>query len=136
MVIDSKALIAAIRRALPPGTGEVGLHEPEFLGNSEYISYGRLQPAHINTLVYGWGMQAALGVMLWLMARRSGQELKSGKSLLIVAGVFWNITISFGILAILMGKSTSMEWLEMPKFVWPVLLTCFLCYAWPIARMR
>jgi cbb3-type cytochrome oxidase subunit 1 len=34
-----------------------------------------------------------------------------------------------------MGKSTSIEWLEMPKFVWPVLLTCFLCYAWPIARM-
>jgi cytochrome c oxidase cbb3-type subunit 1 len=34
-----------------------------------------------------------------------------------------------------MGKSTSMEWLEMPKFVWPVLLICFLAYAWPIARM-
>ena len=76
-----------------------------------------------------------MGVMLWIMARRSGQVLKGGKSLLITAGVFWNITITVGILAILMGKSTSIEWLEMPKFVWPVLLTCFLCYAWPIARM-
>jgi cytochrome c oxidase cbb3-type subunit 1 len=108
---------------------------PDFLGGCEFITYGRLQPVHINALVYGWGVQAALGIMLWIMARRSGQELRSGKSLLIAAGVFWNITITFGLLAILMGKSTSMEWLEMPKFVWPVLLTCFLCYAWPIARM-
>ena len=113
----------------------VKLVEPEFLGDCEYLTYGRLQPAHINALVYGWGIQAALGVMLWIMARRSGQELKGGKTLLITAGVFWNITITFGILAVLMGKSTSIEWLEMPKFVWPILLVCFLCYAWPIARM-
>ena len=36
--IDTRELIAAIRRALPPGTGEVGLHEPEFFGNeSKYL---------------------------------------------------------------------------------------------------
>ena len=35
---DANELIAAIRRALPPGTGEVGLHEPELLGNeSAYL---------------------------------------------------------------------------------------------------
>ena len=33
MTIDSRALIEGIRRALPPGTADVGLHEPEFLGN-------------------------------------------------------------------------------------------------------
>jgi perosamine synthetase len=33
MTIDSNALITAIRAALPPGTGEVGLHEPELSGN-------------------------------------------------------------------------------------------------------
>jgi perosamine synthetase len=38
MQIDPNELIAAIRRALPSGTGEVGLHEPEFLGNeSKYL---------------------------------------------------------------------------------------------------
>ena len=31
--MDSSQLIAAIRAALPPGTGEVGLHEPELSGN-------------------------------------------------------------------------------------------------------
>jgi perosamine synthetase len=38
MTIDSHALIAAIRGALPPGTGDVGLHEPELAGNeSKYL---------------------------------------------------------------------------------------------------
>lgn len=113
----------------------VKLFAPGFLENCEALTYGRLQPVHINALVYGWGIQAALGIMLWIMARRSGQELRAGKSLMIAAGIFWNITITVGLLSILMGKSTSMEWLEMPKFVWPVLLICFLAYAWPIARM-
>lgn len=33
MTIDPKKLIDGIRRALPPGTTDVGLHEPEFVGN-------------------------------------------------------------------------------------------------------
>src|SRR5215510_8309663 len=33
MTTAANELIAAIRQALPPGTGEVGLHEPEFIGN-------------------------------------------------------------------------------------------------------
>src|SRR4026209_166911 len=38
MTIDPNALIAAIRGALPAGTGDVGLHEPEFFGNeSAYL---------------------------------------------------------------------------------------------------
>ncbi len=38
MATDPTALIDAIRRALPAGTGEVGLHEPEFIGNeSKYL---------------------------------------------------------------------------------------------------
>ena len=33
MTVDPNALISAIRQALPAGTGDVGLHEPEFIGN-------------------------------------------------------------------------------------------------------
>src|SRR5262245_51583396 len=44
-----------------------------------WLTFGRLQPAHLNALVYGWGIQAGLGVALWLMARRTANELKSGQ---------------------------------------------------------
>ena len=113
----------------------VRLIAPDFLGGCEWTTYGRLQPVHINALVYGWGVQAALGIMLWIMARRSGQELRGGKSILYIAAIFWNITLTIGLLSVLGGKSTSMEWMEMPKFVWPVFLLGFLAYAWPIVRM-
>ena len=107
---------------------------PEFLDYS-WLSFGRIQPAHLIALVYGWGVQSALGIMLWLMARRSGQELVLGKSLMLVAGVFWNIAVTLGIVGVLAGRGTGMEWLEMPAYLWPVLLFCFLVYAWPMVRM-
>ena len=40
-------------------------HNPAFLGEGSFIQYGRAFPAHINALVYGWGAQAAFGVMIW-----------------------------------------------------------------------
>lgn len=113
----------------------VKLFAPSFLGDCQYLQYGRLQPTHINALVYGWGVQAGLGVMLWLMARRSGQELKRGKSVLYVAGIFWNITVTLGLLGIILGGNTSLEWLEMPKWTWPALLLSFLAFAWPMVSM-
>ena len=110
---------------------------PNFLDESWlwFLQYGRLQPAHLTALIYGWGIQAGLGVALWIMARRTGQELKSGHATLIAAGVFWNIAVTLGILGILFGGSTSIEWLEMPKYIWPVLVICFLAFAWPMVSM-
>lgn len=108
---------------------------PDFLGTCAMLQYGRLQPTHLNALIYGWGVQAGLGAMLWIMARRSGQALRSGRSVLYVAGVFWNITVTVGLISILLGKSTSMQWLEMPSYTWPALLLSFLAFAWPMVSM-
>lgn len=108
---------------------------PDAFGSWSVLQYGRLQPTHINALVYGWGVQAGLGAMLWIMARRSGQELRTGKSILYVAAIFWNIAVTVGLVSILCGKNTSMEWLEMPGYVTPVLLISFLAFAWPIVFM-
>lgn len=117
------------------GLAAIKFFAPSFLGDCPVLQYGRLQPTHLNALVYGWGIQAGLGVMLWIMARRSGQELKTGKSALYVAGVFWNIAVTLGLVSILSGGSTSMEWMEMPKWVWPIMLVSFLTFAWPMATM-
>src|SRR5829696_6662077 len=52
------ALIASIK-----------LHGPGFLGNVPWLTYGRLEPAATNALVYGFAMQSAFGVLLWMMCR-------------------------------------------------------------------
>jgi cytochrome c oxidase cbb3-type subunit I len=101
----------------------------------EWLSFGRLQPAHLIALVYGWGIQAGLGVMLWLMARRTANELRGGQGTLITLGVLWNIIVTIAIVSVLGGASRSIEWLEFPTGLWPVMLLIFLMFAFKIVGM-
>ena len=106
----------------------VNLHNPEFLDACPLLTYGRVFPAHMNTLIYGWGFQAAFGVLIWLMARLSRQECRNAGTIL-AAGHVWNLAIALGTLGILGGFGTGMPWMEFPSFVWPVLLVCYLIIA-------
>ena len=58
------------------------VHSPNFLSCSGWLTYGRVFPAHVNTLVYGWGAQAAFGAIIWLMARLSRQECRAAGTIL------------------------------------------------------
>ena len=111
-------------------------HNPAFLGECSFIQYGRAFPAHINALVYGWGAQAAFGVMIWLMARLSRQPSKNAGTLL-VAGHVWNLAIILGTGGILAGHGTGKHWMEFPTFVWPVLLASYAAIAiWVMISFR
>lgn len=99
----------------------IQLHTPSFLSECVWFTYGRLAPAAQNALVYGWGMNAAFAVGLWLMARLSATTLRHG-GWLFVAAKFWNIGVALGVLGILGGYSTSFELMEMPRFVTLILL--------------
>jgi cytochrome c oxidase cbb3-type subunit 1 len=112
----------------------VKLVAPDFL-NCSWLTYGRLQPAHLNALIYGWGVQAGLGVALWLMARRTANPLKAGQGTLVTLGVIWNVAITVGVVGILAGGGRGIEWLEFPAGVWPVLALVFLAFAFKIVGM-
>jgi len=105
---------------------------PEFL-ESEYLSYGRLQPAFLNALVYGWAFQAGIGVMIWIMARLCRTELRNPITL-VVAGHFWNLGVTLGVLGILGGiGNLHMQLLEFPPMVWPILLFAYsLLVVWMV----
>jgi hypothetical protein len=47
----------------------VKLHTPGFLADSEWLTFGRVRPAHLNTMIYGWASMSGMGTLLWLMAR-------------------------------------------------------------------
>jgi cytochrome c oxidase cbb3-type subunit 1 len=112
------------------------VHSPGFLSNCEWLTYGRVFPAHINALVYGWGMQAAFAVIIWLMARLSRKECTSVGTIL-VAGHVWNIGVGLGIVGILSGNGTGMPWMEFPGFAWPVLLVSyFAILIWSFIQFR
>ena len=47
----------------------IKLHHPEFLGDWEWLTFGRIRPVHLNTVVYGWSSMVGIGSLLWLQAR-------------------------------------------------------------------
>ncbi len=112
------------------------VHSPEFLAGCPYLSYGRVFPAHINALVYGWGFQAAFAVIIWMMARLSRKECTAA-GLILTAGHIWNLGVILGLVGILSGNGTGMPWMEFPFFTWPVLLfSYFAILIWSFIQFR
>jgi cytochrome c oxidase cbb3-type subunit I len=111
-------------------------HSPDFLPGYAWLSYGRIFPAHVNTMIYGWGMQGAFAVIIWLMARLSRKECTTAGVILTVGHV-WNLAVAAGVIGILSGNGTGMHWMEFPPFVWPVLVACyFLILIWSFIQFR
>lgn len=114
----------------------VKLHHPDFLASCGFLTYGRVFPAHMSTLIYGWGMQAAFASLIWLMARLSRKECQSSGTIL-AAGHVWNFSVLLGTIGILSGHGSGMQWMEFPSFVWPVfLVTYFVIAVWSFIYFR
>jgi len=112
------------------------LHTPGFLDGAAWLTYGRVQPAALNALVYGWSTNAALAVAFWLMARLSRAPLRCGGALL-VAACFWNLGVTLGVIGILAGDSTAAPWLEMPPYATPLLFVAYALIAvWALDTFR
>ena len=100
------------------GTGlaliaSVKFHHPQFLADISWLTFGRVRPAHLNAVAFGWGSMAGIGVTLWLMCRLCRVPLKF-PAMLVVAAMIWNVGVTIGMIAILAGQSTGVEWLEFP----------------------
>lgn len=109
---------------------------PELLDGCPWMAIGRVYAAHLNILIYGWGCQAAFGVIIWLMARLSRKECRNATTIL-VAGHLWNLAVLAGLLGILGGAGTGVPWMEFPVAVWPVLLISYLfIMVWSVIQFR
>lgn len=119
------ALIASIK-----------LHNPAFLGQAEWLTFGNIRTAHLNSVIYGWATNAAFAVAFWIMARLSRTKLRH-VGVLGVAAFFWNLGVAIGIGGILRGDSTSIEWLEFPAYATPLLFVAYaLVGVWAIVAFR
>ncbi len=112
------------------------LHTPEFLGDVEWLTFGRARTLHLNAVIYGWASNAAFAVALWLMARLARAELRH-VGLLFIAAAFWNLGVTVGMVGIAIGDSTSIEWLEFPTYATPILFVAYaLVGAWAMITFR
>lgn len=133
----------------------IKMHEPEFMALTkditpetpalqatvmrfidEGLTHGRARSAHLNSMIYGWANNAIFAVCLWIMARLCRVPVRHG-GLLYAAGFFWNIGVGIGVAGILTGGLTSVEWLEMPMEVAPLLaLTYAMIGLWGVLCFR
>ena len=104
----------------------IKLHNPIFLDQDAWLTFGRVRPAHLNTVIYGWASAAGIGVGIWLMARLCQTPLRA-PYLLSAAAMLWNIGVALGVFGILAGDSTSIEWLEFPPYASFLLFVSYAC---------
>lgn len=109
---------------------------PDFLGNIEAFTFGRVRSAHLNAVAYGWGFNAIFALAPWVMARLCRTRIRH-TAVLLTGGVFWNLGVTGGIYGILAGDMVGAEWLEMPGYVTPILAVSFVMIAvWCIIAFR
>src|SRR5919204_6371263 len=95
LMFYTSAIAWLVLGTLLAGFVSIKLHEPDLLSNIAFLTWGRLRPAHMNIMVYGWASMAGMGTAIWLMARLCRTVLRH--PLLLVAGAgFWNLGVLLG----------------------------------------
>src|SRR5213594_2149812 len=101
LMFYASAIVWLLIGTLLAGFVSIKLHEPDMLSGVSFLTWGRLRPAHMNVMVYGWASMAGMGTAVWLMARLCRAKLRF--PLLIAAGAcFWNLGVLLGVSGILL----------------------------------
>jgi cytochrome c oxidase cbb3-type subunit 1 len=106
----------------------IKFHAPDFLANCPWLTYGRVQPAADDALLYGFCIPAGLGVALWLFAQLGRVSLR-GAIVPVVAAKLWHLGVLVGLAGILSGNSTGFAWLEFPRAGSVILFFAYLLLA-------
>ena len=100
------------------------MHWPNFLADYAFLTFGRVRPAHLDVVAYGWAAMVGLGTSIWLMCRLCRVPLRFPQ-MIVVAGILWNIGVFAGVIGVLAGSSNSIEWIEFPPYATPILFAAF-----------
>ena len=93
----------------------IKFHYPDFLGQTSWLTFGRLRPVHINGVIFGAFSTPLLGLLYYLVPRLCGRRMARenwGWWLL----WSWNIFLVTGSISLLMGYNLGFEAAE---FEWP-----------------
>lgn len=114
----------------------IQLYTPTFMEGCAWVTYGRLRPAAVNALAYGFALQTAFAVSLWLIARL-GRVTLSNPLGIAIAGKFWNIAVTVGVFGILAGDATGYDLLEFPLYAALPLFASYACIAaWALVTLH
>jgi len=107
------AVVWLIVATLAGLTSSIKLHEPDWLNQYAWLTFGRIRTIHLNAVAYGWAPMAALGTATWMLPRLLKTPLVGGRWA-ILGAMIWNAGLIAGLGCIAVGLSDGMEWLEIP----------------------
>jgi len=83
------------------------------VGEIEFLSLPRVRMMHTNINLFGWLLQADMGLLLYILPRILHTKLYSEK-LGVAAGLLYNVAVFGGYAAILLGHVKNVEYGEIP----------------------
>jgi cytochrome c oxidase cbb3-type subunit 1 len=91
----------------------IKLHNPGFLTDYAWLTFGRTRTLHLNMVAYGWCPMAAFGIAIWMLPRLLKTKLYGGRFALLGC-MLWNAGLIAGLGSVAVGITDGMEWLEIP----------------------
>lgn len=93
----------------------IKFHYPDFLGQTSWLTFGRLRPVHVNGVIFGSFSTPVLGLLYYLVPRLCGRRVvKEHWGWWLLWG--WNIFLITGSISFLMGYNSGFE---AGEFIWP-----------------
>ncbi len=89
----------------------IHLVSPQLINNFAPLVFGRVRPAHVNTVLYGFVVTTLIGAGLYYTPVLLGRQLWSER-LGWLAWLFWNLTVLSGPISFAMGMTQGREYSE------------------------
>jgi cytochrome c oxidase cbb3-type subunit 1 len=94
-------------------TASIKLHEPDWLTQQAWLTFGRIRTIHLNAVAYGWAPMAGLGIAMFVIPRLLKTPLL-GARFAFIGAALWNAALIAGLGSIAAGINDGLEWLEIP----------------------
>ena len=96
---------------------------PNFLGGIDWLTFGKVRPAHVNTILFGWISGVEIGASLYIIPRLCRRHLYWGE-LAVIAGWIYNLIVALGIITVCFGLTKGAEYEE---WILPLNLGVLIC---------
>ncbi len=89
---------------------------PEFLGQTSFLTFGRVRPMHVNGVAFGFLSTGLIGSAYYIVPRLTGTKLYSEK-LGNLTFILWNLAAASGTVLLALGYTQAREYAE---YIWVI----------------
>ena len=86
---------------------------PDYLGDSLYLTFGRLRPLHVNGVIFGAFSTLFIGLCYYILPRLTGVRVYRQQWGYVLAWL-WNIGLIIGMASLILGYNQGLEAGELP----------------------